>query len=74
MAEELGDAAALHEWLFCKEQLGKLCAERCQLEERLRDVRELIQSLQAIRLIPAKEENEDDENENDEQHQQQSEL
>jgi len=38
VAEELGEAEALHEWMFCKEQMAKLFAERCQLDERLRDV------------------------------------
>lgn len=56
MAEELGDAEALHEWIFCKEQLGKLSAEKRQLEERLRDVRNLIDSLEAICLYQPKSE------------------
>uniref|UniRef100_A0A183CD13 ASD2 domain-containing protein n=1 Tax=Globodera pallida TaxID=36090 RepID=A0A183CD13_GLOPA len=52
MAEELGEAEGLQEWLFCREQLAKLSAERCHLNMRLRDVRTLLESLQSICLMP----------------------
>ncbi|KAL3078851.1 hypothetical protein niasHS_014633 [Heterodera schachtii] len=52
MAEELGEAEGLQEWLFCREQLAKLSAERCHLNMRLRDVRTLLESLQGICLMP----------------------
>ncbi|CAK5086789.1 unnamed protein product [Meloidogyne enterolobii] len=47
-----GDVEALQEWLFCKEQLLKLCSEKRLLDEKLREVKRLINSLEEMCLLP----------------------
>uniref|UniRef100_A0A1I8BEZ3 ASD2 domain-containing protein n=1 Tax=Meloidogyne hapla TaxID=6305 RepID=A0A1I8BEZ3_MELHA len=52
IANEFGDVETLQEWLFCKEQLTKLCSEKRLLDEKLKEVKGLINSLKEMCLLP----------------------